>query len=392
MEHRLGLIVNPIAGMGGSVGLKGTDGKLAAVARKLGASPVASERARKALSELGGFGGSLEIFTCAGGMGADAAALAGIEPTVLTAAAGRDTNAADTRAGAMAIVERGPDLLLFVGGDGTARDVLEVIGRRVPVLGVPSGVKMHSAVFAASARAAGEIAARFLRARDRQSLLGDAEILDRDANGAGGASPRLYGIMRTPRPGFLVPGAKASSPVSEQAALDAAIARVVARMDDSSVSLLGPGSTMQLAKRQFGFDGTLLGVDAVRHGSCLATDIGEREILQLLDRHGRGRIVVSVVGGQGFLFGRGNQQLSARVIGRVGKANIDIVSSLEKLTALPWGCLLVDTGDEALDAELSGHMPVIVSGNRTAMMPIRSTSAASAPWRSSRAGTRAGAT
>ena len=385
MEYRLGLIVNPIAGMGGSVGLKGTDGELAAIARKLGATPVASERARKALSQLGEFGGSLKIFTCAGEMGADAAFLAGLEPTALTTAAGRatnaagrETNAADTRAGAMAIVESGPDLLLFVGGDGTARDVLEAVGRRVPVLGVPSGVKMHSAVFAASARAAGEIAARFLRARDRQSLLGDAEILDRDANGTGGVSPRLYGIMRTPRSGFLVPGAKAASPVSEQAALDAAIARVVARMDDSSVSLLGPGSTMQLAKRHIGFDGTLLGVDAVRNGSCLANDIGERDILQLLGRHGRGRIVVSVVGGQGFLFGRGNQQLSARVIRRVGKDNIDIVSSLEKLTALPWGCLLVDTGDEALDEELSGHMPVIVSGNRTAMMPIRGSSVGSA--------------
>lgn len=374
MEHRLGLIVNPIAGMGGSVGLKGTDGELAAVARKLGASPVASERAQKALSQLSGFGDGLAIFTCAGDMGADAAALAGLEPSVLTTAADRETIAADTRAGAMAIVESDPDLLLFVGGDGTARDVLEVIGRGVPVLGVPSGVKMHSAVFAASARAAGEIAARFLRAPDRQSLLGDAEVLDRDVKGTGEASPRLYGIMRTPRSGFLVPGAKAASPVSEQAALDAAIARVVARMHGSGISLLGPGTTMQLAKRQIGFEGTLLGVDAVRHGSCLATDLGEREILQLLGRHGCGRIVVSVVGGQGFLFGRGNQQLSARVIGKVGKDNIDIVSSLAKLTALPSGCLLVDTGDEAFDEELSGHLPVIVSGNRTAMMPVRSTS------------------
>ena len=236
---------------------------------------------------------------------------------------------------------------------------------------------MHSAVFAASARAAGEIAARFLRARDRQSMLGDAEVLDRD--GTGEASPRIYGIMRAPRSDFLVPGAKAASPVSEEAALGAAIERVVARMDDSCISLLGPGSTMQLAKRQIGFEGTLLGVDAVRDGSCLATDIAEREILQLLGGHGCGRIVVSVVGGQGFLFGRGNQQLSPRVIRRVGKDNIDIISSLEKLTALPSGCLLVDTGDEALDEELSGHMPVIVSGTRTAMMPIRSTSTGSAP-------------
>lgn len=379
MEHRLGLIVNPIAGMGGSVGLKGTDGELAAVARKLGASPVAAERAQKALSQLSGFGDSLAIFTCAGEMGADAAVLAGLEPTVLTTAEDRETIAADTRAGATAIVDSHPDLLLFVGGDGTARDVLEVIDRRVPVLGVPSGVKMHSAVFAASARAAGEIAARFLRARDRQSMLGDAEVLDRDGNGTGEASPRIYGIMRAPRSDFLVPGAKAASPVSEEAALGAAIERVVARMDDSCISLLGPGTTMQLAKRQVGFEGTLLGVDAVRHGSCLATDIAEREILQLLGGHGCGRIVVSVVGGQGFLFGRGNQQLSPRVIRRVGKDNIDIISSLEKLTALPSGCLLVDTGDEALDEELSGHMPVIVSGNMTAMMPIRSTSTGSAP-------------
>ena len=379
MEYRLGLIVNPIAGMGGSVGLKGTDGELAAAARKLGATPVASERVRKALSELSGFGDSLSVLTCAGEMGADAAAFAGLEPRVLVASANRDTVAADTRAGAMAIANSEPDLLLFVGGDGTARDVLEVIGRRVPVLGVPSGVKMHSAVFAATARAAGEIAARFLRARDRQSLLGDAEILDRDVNGTGEASPRIYGVMLTPRSGFLVPGAKASK---------SRVGTGGARCGHSACG--GPyGRFAHFPAWDRERPCSLQSGKPASRGRCWVSTrcgtgpvwrpiIGEREILQLLARHGSGRIVVSVVGGQGFLFGRGNQQLSARVIGRVGKANIEIVSSLEKLTALPSGCLLVDTGDEALDEELSGHLPVVVSGTRTAMMPVRCTSTGSA--------------
>ena len=366
-RYRLGLIVNPIAGMGGTVGLKGTDGGLAARARSLGAEPVSAGRAVAALSQLGEAGSNLVVLTCSGAMGEDAARQSGLDLSIVHRAVANATTAQDSRAAAMRIVERHPDLVLFVGGDGTARDLLPAVESFTPLLGVPSGVKMHSAVFAATARAAGEVARRYLRAPDRESLLRDAEVMDREP--AESQSPRLYGMVRTPSLSFLVPGAKSTSRVTDQAALRDAVRRVARLLGDERISLLGPGSTMQLVKRECGFDGTPLGIDAVRAGRRIATDLNERQILDLSDNE-PARIVVSIVGGQGFLFGRGNQPLSSRVIRCVGLDNIVVVSSLEKLSLLPGGCLLVDTGDSVLDEALAGYRQVLVSAMNTVLMPV----------------------
>jgi len=372
---QLGLIVNPIAGMGGSVGLKGTDGELAEKARAMGATPVAEFRAIAALSQLASLCPDVEVLTCPGSMGASAAEKACLSTRIVCDNAGAVTSSGDTRSAAQAILEHGPELMLFVGGDGTARDIHEVVDRKLPVLGVPSGVKMHSAVFAATARAAGEVAARYLRAADPESLLSDVEILDRveSTEPAHDLSPELFGVFRTPRFGFLVPGAKAARPAAEPLALRSAIDRVAKSLCDDRVSLIGPGSTMQLLASNLGFEGTLLGVDATRNGKLLASDLDERRILDLIEGESA-RIVVSIVGGQGFLFGRGNQQLSASVISQVGQGDIIIVSSLEKLAGLPGDCLLVDTGDEAVDDMLAGYLPVIVSNAKTVMMPVKSAS------------------
>ena len=369
---RLGLIVNPIAGMGGSVGLKGTDGSLAAKARTLGAVPLAEARAAAALSQLGGLRENLTVLTCSGAMGAGATRLGGIEPTIVYRPKDSATTAADSRAGALEIVAGRPDLLLFVGGDGTARDLLGAVKSSTPLLGVPSGVKMHSAVFAATARAAGEVARTFLTAGNPTALLRDAEVMDREA--ADGPveqlSPRLYGMVRTPSPSFLVPGAKSSSRLTDEAALAGALDRVAGMTGDDRISLLGPGSTMQGLKERCGFEGTPLGIDAVSNGRCLAKDLSERGILDLVG-DAPARIVVSIVGGQGFLFGRGNQQLSPRVIEAVGTENIVVLSSLEKLATLPGRCLLVDTGDERLDSVLAGYIKVRVSNARSVVIPVR---------------------
>ncbi len=373
MQHRLGLIVNPVAGMGGSVGLKGTDGNLAREARALGAVPLAEARAVTALSQLGGLRNDLRVFTCAGVMGAAAARLSGIEPTIVYRPATSATTAADSRTGAVEIVAARPDLLLFVGGDGTARDLLGAVGSSTPLLGVPSGVKMHSALFAATARAAGAVALDFLQAGDPAALLRDAEVMDREtaAGSVDQLSPRLYGMVRTPSLSFLVPGAKSSSRLTDEAALAGAVDQVAGMLGDARISLLGPGSTMQRLKAQCGFEGTPLGIDAVGNGRCVARDLSEKGILDLIGA-GPARIVVSVVGGQGFLFGRGNQPLSPRVIETVGTGNIVVLSSLEKLMSLPGPCLLVDTGDERLDGKLAGYIKVRVSNARTVVMPVRS--------------------
>lgn len=367
--YRLGLIVNPIAGMGGAAGLKGTDGELAAKAQALGVAPLASRRAAAALAQLADLGDQLQVFTCSGTMGAEAARANGLPARLASIVQDGPTRAADTKVAASRILRQRPDLLLFAGGDGTARDLLEVLGQRSPMLGVPCGVKMHSAVFAATPRAAGEVVRRYLLAADRSALLRDAEILDRETT-SGRMSPKLYGMARTPCLSFLVPGAKSSSRPSEQTALQSAVRKAVELAGDKRIAFVGPGSTMQLVKRGIGFMGTPLGVDAAAEGRCLAKDLGERGILGLL-RSRPARILLSVVGGQGFLFGRGNQQFTPRVIRAVGLDQIFVVASLEKLAALPEQCLLVDTGDERLDDQLAGFREVIVSGGRTVFMPVR---------------------
>ena len=369
-RQQLGLIINPVAGMGGRLGLKGSDGALAAKAKSMGAEAFAESRARAALSQLATTCPDIEVLTGPGPMGAAVAEQTGLATRLVCTINEPETSAEDTQAVARAIMALAPDLLLFVGGDGTARDIHDVVGRNMPVLGVPSGVKMHSAVFAATARAAGEVAARYLRADDRNRLLADAEILDRVETAQLDASPELFGVVRIPRSGFLIPAAKNSRPNAEPLALAAAVDKVASMLSDDRVALVGPGSTMQSLLAQLGFEGSLLGVDAIRSGKLLALDLNETDILDLI-ADTPARIVLSVVGGQGFLLGRGNQQLSPAVVTKVGVKNIVIVSSLEKLAGLPGKCLFVDTGDETVDAQLAGYLPVVVSEARTVMMPVQ---------------------
>ncbi|MDH4315992.1 MAG: ATP-NAD kinase family protein [Gammaproteobacteria bacterium] len=367
MRHRLGLIINPVSGMGGAVGLKGTDGDRALQAVRLGAVPGAGLRAEIALSALTEIDQCLEVLTCSGNMGAEAVSKIGLPMTIVHRPAAALTSAVDTRTACKRLLEAQVELILFAGGDGTARDVLDAVGKTVPVLGIPSGVKMHSAVFANSARGAGDVARAYLVAADRASLLQDAEVMDRDDSNPDVGSPSLYGYLRTPRLQFLVAPAKASGAGFES--IDDACRRVAESVRDGMLTLIGPGTTMRCLKRQMGFEGTLLGVDAVRNGSAIGLDLNEKQILKLL-QHDDARLIVSPVGGQGFLFGRGNQQLSAAVIRKVGLNRIIVVSSLEKLAGLSESRLLVDTGDEQLDAELAGYIPVIVGRRRVVQFRV----------------------
>jgi predicted polyphosphate/ATP-dependent NAD kinase len=270
-------------------------------------------------------------------------------------------------------VAAGAELLLFVGGDGTARDVLTALGETVPVLGVPAGVKMHSAVFATGPRAAGDVALWMLGTGDADRWLTSAEVMDREPapDGTDPPSPRLYGTLRVPVVPRLVQRAKATASLGDDVELEAACHRVAGLARDGVTTVLGPGSTLLRIKRRLGIEGTLLGADVVRGDELLARDAGEQEILDCLGpAPAPARVVVTVVGGQGFLFGRGNQQIGPRVLRRVGRDGIVVVAALEKLATLPAGGLLVDTGDETLDRELAGYLPVITGGARQAMCRV----------------------
>ena len=369
MTRRVALVVNPIAGMGGRVGLQGTDGpELLRRALERGAAPVAAERARRALARL------LER------------APEGVE----VVEAPTPGSPAQTRATAAALAADGVDLILFAGGDGTARDVSAAVAGRVPILGVPAGVKMHSACFGATPEAAGEAAAAYLR-DPRPELLVEAEIADapepRDelsssvsrigtqTTTAPGArlSTVLHGVALVPRaPGCRL-GPKASSPSSD-GALAGACARVAAEVDPRALTIFGPGTTTAAIERELGVEPALRGVDAYRDGALVARDASERELLALLDAHAHAppaaRLVLGVVGGQGSLLGRGNQQLSPAVLRRIDRSNITVVADRRKLLALDPPQLRVDTGDPDLDHDLSGHVRVRVSARETVMCAV----------------------
>ncbi len=377
---RLGLIVNPVAGIGGRVGLKGSDGaEIVARARALGAVAEAGQRATVAVEQLDALVGRLEILTCEGAMGEDAARARGWTPTIISrSGAGpgvapreEETTADDTRAAAVAMADAGVDLLLFAGGDGTARDIYSAIGTRVPVLGIPAGVKIHSAAFAVTPRAAGQLAALFLAGR--VTGLRDAEVMDIDEEAfrAGRVSAALYGIVWVPADATRTQSMKAGRAESEASAQQQIAYRLVDEMAPGALYIIGPGTTTQAIKNHLGIAGTLLGVDVVRDRRLVAADVTEGRLLELLapertelsdptELARRPQILVTIIGSQGFILGRGNQQISPRVIARVGKDRIRVIATREKVSTLGGRPLLVDTGDPTLDASLGGYIRVVV--------------------------------
>ena len=368
---RLGLVVNPIAGMGGRLALKGTDDpELVAMARERGAVPVAPARATEALRLLGTVDQGLELLAYAGEMGEQEARSAGLEPTVI-GMVGAVTSAADTRAAAAAMADGNVDLLLFAGGDGTAVDILEAVGERIPVLGIPAGVKMHSAVFAVNPRSAGELVARV--ARDGVRAVRPAEVMDVDEAllRAGSVSARLHGFLNVPADRRLLQSAKARTLASDAAAQDGIAHHLVDTVFGARTWLIGPGTTTGAVMAVLGLEKTLLGVDVVRAGACVVADADERTLLGVVESEAAG-IVVTPVGGQGFVFGRGNQQLSAPVIDGVGREHIVVVATEAKIAGLRGRPLRVDTGDPAVDASLAGYTRVVVDYNREIVYRIDS--------------------
>ncbi|MFC7236029.1 ATP-NAD kinase family protein [Halosegnis marinus] len=355
--RRIGVVVNPIAGMGGRVGLKGTDGKVEE-ARRRGAERRAPDRAVEALEHMRGQGVAVDLLVWGGDMGEAEARAAGYEPTVVGAPGEGDTSKADTREAVRALVAEGVDLVLFVGGDGTAVDVAETLDElddETPMLGVPAGVKVYSSVFAVTPRAAGRLAVSFDRTETRE-----VNDIDEDAFRGGDVNTELKALARVPVGEDLQSSKQLGGGTVEQ--LAEAVA-ADARADAGVTYVLGPGSTLDAVKTELGFDGSPLGVDVWRDGEVLARDAGESDILAALGDENR--IVVSPIGGQGFVFGRGNPQISPAVIER---SEVEVVASRRKLDET--GVLRVDTGDADLDEELRGWMRVRVGKFERRLMKV----------------------
>jgi predicted polyphosphate/ATP-dependent NAD kinase len=310
-----------------------------------------------------------QLVSAAGAMGGDAAGAAGFGPALIDHAAPAETTVEDTRAAARELLRRNVGLILFAGGDGTARDIQEIVGDRAALLGIPCGVKMHSAVFAISPEAAGQLAAVLVNDPHKLAWR-DGEVMDVDEEAlrAGRVSARLFGYARVPVERNLVQGPKMAS-LDEDTSLDALAAQIAGELERDTIYLFGPGHSTKLILKHLGLSGTLLGVDAFRNGKVLGRDLTAAQVEDITNGT-RARIVVSVIGGQGYIFGRGNQQFTPAAIRRLGRGNIIVIASQAKLLALGQNRLLVDTGDPALDRELAGFIRVEIGPSRSTMMRI----------------------
>ncbi len=364
-----GLIVNPVAGMGGAVGLKGTD-EVAHEALARGAVPRAGHRAARALSILAGVAPSLDLLTCDGAMGMDAAVQAGIRASIVYRPAGAATGAGDTVAAARQMVQAGVNLILFAGGDGTARDMVRAVGERVTVIGIPAGVKIHSPVYAISPQRAGQLAREVILGRIRRRI--QAEVLDIDEAGCrrGIVNTRLYGYLTVPDSSAHTQSRKAGSPVSEKASQHRIAQAIIDRMQPGVLFIIGPGSTTLPILTGLGLDGTLLGVDLVRDRALVCKDAGQQEIKAHLG-NSPCKIVVTPVGGQGFVFGRGNQQIGPWLLSGLEKSDIIVAATREKISHLNGRPLWMDTGDPATDKKLSGYYRVVTGYNEELVYAVR---------------------
>ncbi len=362
--------MNPVAGMGGRVGLKGSDGQeIFKKAVELGAAPVSPGRTVEALRRVAQIKDHVELLTCSHDMGEDEARECGFDPLVVYSITKEQTTSADTIDAAREMMKRGVDLILFAGGDGTARDIYEAVGNGLPVLGIPAGVKVQSGVFATSPRSAGELVAMYLQGKP--VFVREAEVMDIDEQAfrENRVSSKLYGYLKVIYERSLVQSSKVGSPSGEEETQNAIASDIIENMDDNCLYVIGPGTTLRPIMERLGLKKTLLGVDVLLKKKLLASDVNEKQLLQRIDNK-KVMIVVTIIGGQGFIFGRGNQQVSPQVIRKAGKENIVVAATESKLASLGGAPLLVDTGDPELDKSLSGHVAVVTGYGRKAIYRV----------------------
>jgi predicted polyphosphate/ATP-dependent NAD kinase len=373
-EFKLGLVINPIAGIGGSVALKGSDGEgIAEQALVLGATAKSNERALLALEILLPYKDNIVIYTAAAEMGEHTAKGLGFNTVVVHELSSETTTALDTEQAVTTLISHNIDLLLFAGGDGTARNVCHIVEDKFPVLGIPAGCKIHSGVYAITPKAAGRVVE--LMITNQLVSLTDADVMDIDESlfRQGVVKAKRFGEMQVPSELRYIQAVKSGGKESDELVLQDIAADVIAKMDDE-LFIIGSGSTTAFVMEELGLDNTLLGVDAICQQTLMASDLTEMQLWQLIQSYqaGQVKLLITLIGGQGHIFGRGNQQLSPRIIRAIGKENIIIIATKTKLNALEARPLIADTGDSELDLELSGYLAVTTGYNDQVLYPVDS--------------------
>jgi len=361
---KIGLIVNPIAGMGGSVGLKGTDGETVKEAIALGAEPTTPKRIEETLSLIQRK--DLYFLVAPGKMGEDYLKRFDFKYEVASKI-GKDTNADDTKRIVLEMLKKGIKLLIFVGGDGTARDIYDAVGLTIPVVGIPSGVKMFSPVFALSPKAAAQII------DNNSSQLIEEEVLDidEDAFRAGKLGAKLYGYLKVPKNIELLQGKKEPSNLSkpEEQSKEEIAKYLLENIEKDTLYILGPGTTLSTIAEKLNIQKTLLGIDAIFNEQLVGSDLNEKGLLEIIKKHGKAKIILTPIGGNGFIFGRASKQFTPRVLKLIDKKDVIVVATEDKISRLE--CLRVDTGDTETDNKLKGQVKVITGYKTETIIEVK---------------------
>ncbi len=361
---KIGLVVNPIAGMGGRVGLKGTDGQeVLKKARELGSVEEAPIKAVKALEKLLPIREELVVLVAAGKMGEEEVKSVGLPYEVIYRPESEETSAKDTLALARQLEEQGVDLVLFVGGDGTARDIFTAVETKVPAIGIPAGVKIHSPVYGNTPESAGQLAYEYLSGADL--TLRDEEVvdLDEEAFRRDEVEVRTYGFLRIPYNEIYLQNQKSPSPQSDEEAQISIALDVIDEMEEGIYYIIGSGTTPMHILKELNLPYTILGIDIIKDKELVAKDVNEKQILEIIGDE-RTKLIVTPMGGQGYILGRGNQQLSSEVLKHIDKSDITVVATQSKLQSLGDRDLLVYTLDEEVDKKLSGYYRVVIGYGR----------------------------
>lgn len=369
----LGLIVNPYAGLGGPAGLKGSDHPdTRRIAKERGVQSLVYDRVGEMLAALSELNIDIEIHTASGAMGELACSDWPATKTHIEFQCPDVTSAEDTYSAAKAIQEKNVDLLVFAGGDGTARDIYRAVGENQAVLGLPAGVKMHSGVFAVTPKAVVSVIQSLVNGRLVAARLAEVRDIDEAAFSQGLVRTQHYGEMLVPDDQLLVQSVKCSGMLDDEIMLEELCAFVAEDVDDETLYVLGSGGTLKRIKETLGMaEPTLLGVDLWYRGELLAKDVHESQLFDIVQQYPSVKLILSVIGGQGIVLGRGNQQISPRVIERVGVDNIQFVSTQQKILALEGNPLCVDTGSDELNKKLSGFHKILCGYEDSVLYEVR---------------------
>lgn len=375
-KFKLGLIINPYAGIGGSLGLKGSDGdEIRTQALALGAEARALTRVERCLAMLQEFIADIHIYCFADDMGEASAKSCGFNYTLIGRAQSHPSSAQDTLAATKALIAESVDIILFAGGDGTARNIADALqqtgAEQQVVLGVPSGVKMHSGVYAITPEAAGEILLCLLKKQLVNVQACDVRDIDEAAFREGKVKTRMYASMYAPLlPQFLQQVKNSGAAQDELVKLDIANYLIDNLLDDT-LYIVGPGSTTKVFLEQLGVEGSLLGVDVILNRELISADVSAQQLRELVAYHtGDVQLIITAIGGQGHIIGRGNQQLAPDILRAIPRHNIHIIATKEKILSLHKRPLLVDSNDPDLDKSFSGYQSVLVGYDEFILYPI----------------------